>query len=102
MKAVLLVAGVGSRLGNPLPKCLTLLRPGYTIIDHQLENLGTLAGDIIAVVGFQREIIEERHPELEFAHNPLFDRTNTSQSLMAALPQVGEEDMLLLNGDVVF
>ena len=57
-------------------------------------------GDIIAVVGFQKEIIEQRHPELEFAHNPLFDHTNTSQSLLAALPQVGEEDMLLLNGDV--
>jgi choline kinase len=30
MKAVVLVAGVGPRLGNSLPKCLALLRPGYT------------------------------------------------------------------------
>jgi choline kinase len=102
MKAVILVAGVGSRLGNSLPKCLTPLRPGYTIMDQRLETLATFSGDIIAVVGFRRELIEERHPGLDFAHNPAFDRTNTSQSLLAALPQVGEEDMLLLNGDVVF
>ena len=102
MKAVILMAGVGSRLGNPLPKCLTPLRRGYTILDHQLENLAPFAGNIIAVVGFKKELIQERHPHLLFACNPLFDRTNTSQSLLAALPQIHDEDILLLNGDVVF
>ena len=87
MKAIILVAGIGSRLGNHLPKCLTPLRPGYTIMDHQLENLAAFAGDIVAVVGFRKELIQERHPGSQFAHNPLFDRTNTSHSLLAASPQ---------------
>src|SRR5688572_194570 len=102
MKVVILMAGVGSRLGNSLPKCLTPLRPGYTILDHQLENLAAFAGQIVAVVGFKKEIILERHPELCFVHNPRFDQTNTSQSLLIALRQLRGEDVLVLNGDVVF
>ena len=96
MKVVILVAGIGSRLGNALPKCLTLLRPNYTIIDHQLENLKAFAGDIIAVVGFKKDLILERHPELLFAYNPLYDQTNTSQSLLIALRHLRGEDMLFL------
>jgi choline kinase len=102
MKVVILVAGIGSRLGNALPKCLTPLRPNYTIIDHQLENLKAFAGDIIAVVGFKKDLILERHPELLFAYNPLYDQTNTSQSLLIALRHLRGEDMLFLNGDLVF
>jgi choline kinase len=52
MKVVILMAGIGSRLGSKLPKCLTPLKTGYTILDHQLENLTAFAGDIVAVVGF--------------------------------------------------
>ena len=75
MKVVILLAGIGSRLGNSLPKCLTPLRPDYAILDHQLENLEAFAGDILAVVGFKKEIILERHPELLFAYNPRFDQS---------------------------
>ena len=102
MKVVILLAGIGSRLGNSLPKCLTPLRPDYAILDHQLENLEAFAGDILAVVGFKKEIILERHPELLFAYNPRFDQTNTSQSLLIAFRHLRGEDVLVLNGDVVF
>jgi choline kinase len=102
MKVVILIAGIGSRLGNALPKCLTPLRPDYTILDHQLENLEAFAGAVIAVVGFKKDIIQERHPELLFTYNPQFDQTNTSQSLLLALRHFKGEDVLFLNGDVVF
>jgi choline kinase len=102
MKIVILIAGIGSRLGNPLPKCLTPLRSDYTILDHQLENLKTFAGDVVAVVGFQKDVIQERYPGLQFVHNPLYDQTNTSQSLLIALRHLRVEDVLFLNGDVVF
>jgi choline kinase len=102
MKVVILVAGMGSRLGNSLPKCLMPLRPDYTIIDHQLANLKAFAGGIIAVIGFKKDLILERHPELLFAYNPLYDQTNTSQSLLIALQHLRGEDVLFLNGDVVF
>lgn len=102
MKIVILMAGIGSRLGNPFPKCLTPLRDGYTILDHQLENLSDFTGDIIGVVGFKKEMIMEAHPELLFCYNPRYDQTNTSQSLRSALVHVQDEDVLFLNGDVVF
>lgn len=35
MKVVILMAGIGSRLGSKLPKCLTPLKTDYTILDHQ-------------------------------------------------------------------
>ncbi len=33
-------------------------RPDYTILDHQLDNLAAFAGQIVAVVGFKKEILE--------------------------------------------
>lgn len=102
MKVVILMAGIGSRLGNPFPKCLTPLRPEYSILDHQIENLAQFTGDIAAVVGFKKDLVMERHPELLFVYNPLYDQTNTSQSLLTALRHFPQDDVLFLNGDVVF
>jgi len=102
MKIVILVAGIGSRLGNPYPKCMTPLRPGYTILDHQVENLRECTRDIIAVVGFKKDLVMEHHPELFFVYNPRYDQTNTSQSLICAIEHLEGEDLLFLNGDVVF
>ncbi|MGH8712762.1 MAG: NTP transferase domain-containing protein [Casimicrobiaceae bacterium] len=96
------MAGIGSRLGSTLPKCLTPLRGDYTILDHQLENLQAFADDISAVVGFRKELVRRRHPGLRFIENALFEATNTSQSLLIALDQMTGEDVLVLNGDVVF
>ena len=102
MKVVILMAGIGSRLGGTLPKCLTPLRRDYTILDHQLENLRAVAADIVAVVGFRKHLIRRRHPSLRFVENERFEATNTSQSLLIALEQMNGEDVLVLNGDVVF
>jgi choline kinase len=102
MKVVILMAGLGSRLGSKLPKCLTPLKTDYTILDHQLENLTAFAGGIVAVVGFRKELIKRRYPGLYFVDNPRFEETNTSQSLLIALEQLDGEDVLMLNADVVF
>ncbi len=102
MKIVILMAGVGARLGHPFPKALTPLRDGLTILDHQLRNLAGANSDLIGVVGFKRELIMERHPELRYVENPRYDQTNTARSLACALEHVTDEDVLWLNGDVVF
>ena len=44
----------------------------------------------------------ERYPDLQFVHNSIYEKTNTSQSLLIALQPIREEDVLFLNGDVVF
>lgn len=104
MKVIILAAGKGSRLGDPhLPKPLTPLGNGKSILAHQLENLSPhISLDrVILVVGYHKEKIMEQFPDLLFVYNPDFAKENTSKSLLRALRKV-DEDLLWLNGDVVF
>jgi choline kinase len=101
-RAVILLAGMGSRLGRPHPKSLTPLVGGETILARQLRILRMFELDIWAVVGFKMDLIMEHAPDLLFAYNPEFDCTNTAKSLLTALKHVQGEDVLWLNGDVVF
>ena len=104
MKAVILAAGIGSRLGNPFPKPLTVLKSGISIMQQQVDNLTTYfnLNDIMVVVGFKKDLVMEEYPDLTFIYNPEFDRTNTSKSLLRALYKCKGENVLWLNGDVVF
>lgn len=104
MKIIILAAGIGSRLGNPFPKPLTPLKNGKSIMQMQTENITTChdVDDITVVVGFKKDLIMERFPELTYVYNPFFDRTNTSKSLLQALKKYKDQSVLWLNGDVVF
>jgi choline kinase len=104
MKIIILAAGIGSRLGNPFPKPLTPLKNGKSIMGMQTQNLTTKydIDDINVVVGFKKDLIMERFPELTYVYNPFFDRTNTSKSLLQALKKHRDKSVLWLNGDVVF
>ncbi|HLT52147.1 MAG TPA: phosphocholine cytidylyltransferase family protein [Arenibacter sp.] len=104
MKIVILAAGIGSRLGNPFPKPLTTLNNGKSIMEMQVGNLFNAfhIEDISIVVGFKKELIMEKFPELTFIYNPFFDQTNTSKSLLRALKKNKGNSVLWLNGDVVF
>jgi L-glutamine-phosphate cytidylyltransferase len=104
MKIVILAAGIGSRLGNPLPKPLTVLKSGKTIMQQQIENLAKHfdVDNINIVVGFKKEMIMEGFPDITYIYNQLFDQTNTSKSLLKALKKNHREQVMWLNGDVVF
>lgn len=104
MKIVILAAGIGSRLGNPFPKPLTPLNNGKSIMGMQIDNLTQQFNidDISIVVGFKKDLIMERFPEVTYIYNPFFDRTNTSKSLLKALRKNKDKSVLWLNGDVVF
>ncbi|WP_324721406.1 phosphocholine cytidylyltransferase family protein [Salinimicrobium sp. HB62] len=104
MKIIILAAGIGSRLGNPFPKPLTPLKGGKSIMERQIDNLSThfSVHDITVVVGFKKDLIMERFPDLTYIYNQFFDATNTSKSLLKALKKYQQEDVLWLNGDVIF
>ncbi|MGB7785180.1 MAG: phosphocholine cytidylyltransferase family protein [Salinimicrobium sp.] len=104
MKIIILAAGIGSRLGNPFPKPLTPLKGGKSIMERQIDNLSThfSVHDISIVVGFKKDLIMERFPDLTYIYNQFFDATNTSKSLLKALKKYRNEDVLWLNGDVIF
>jgi choline kinase len=104
MKVVILGAGSGSRLKRDVPKPLVHLSEGLTILDLQLRYLTRVVRveDIIVVVGFRSDLIAERYPYLRFAHNDRYAHTNTAASLRVGLDAINEDDVLWLNGDVVF
>jgi choline kinase len=105
LQAVVLAAGLGTRLARPLPKSQTRLRDGRTIMRQQLDNLRSALGtgvQVTVVVGFKANLIMEAHPDVRFAYNELFDSTNTSKSLLRALETSHPGGVLWMNGDVVF
>jgi len=104
-QVVILAAGMGTRLARPLPKPLTELRDGRSIMQQQIDNLKTAFGAtyrVLIVVGFKLEAIIERFPEATFVYNEYYDQTNTSKSLLKALRAAPDGGVLWLNGDVVF
>lgn len=103
MKTVILAAGIGSRLGKNNPKPLAQLYKDKTILDFQVEKIARKVGihNIVVVVGYKKEMIMERYPQLLYVYNPAFKQTNTAKSLLLALEKI-EEDVLWLNGDVYF
>ncbi|MBD8080184.1 NTP transferase domain-containing protein [Cellulosimicrobium arenosum] len=105
IQAVILAAGMGTRLGRPHPKPLTELRDGRTILAQQLGNLRAVYGreaEVLIVVGFKLDMILEAAPDVTYAYNEVYDQTNTSKSLMRALRVTGDRGVLWMNGDVVF
>jgi choline kinase len=105
LQAVILAAGKGTRLGRPLPKPLTALPDGRSIMAQQVDHLRAAFGPhlpITAVVGFKAALVMEAMPSLLFAYNEDYDSTNTSKSLLRALRVSAEGPVLWLNGDVVF
>ncbi|AWB88728.1 NTP transferase domain-containing protein [Salinibacterium hongtaonis] len=102
---VILAAGIGSRLGRSLPKSLTELSDGRTIMQQQFDNIRQAFGDaakVTIVVGYKLEHIIEAFPEASFVYNEQYDQTNTSKSLMRALRASTPGGVLWMNGDVVF
>ncbi|WP_104053808.1 MULTISPECIES: NTP transferase domain-containing protein [unclassified Arthrobacter] len=105
VQAVILAAGMGTRLARPHPKALTQLDDGRTIMTQQVENLHAAFGEdlrLTIVVGYKLEQIMEHVPNASFVYNEAFDQTNTSKSLLKALRNSAEGGVLWMNGDVVF
>ena len=103
--AVILAAGMGTRLGRPWPQPLTPLTDGRTIMRQQVDNLSKAFGDelrIMTVIGFKLELIIESFPNNLYVYNEAYDQTNTNRSLLKALRLSGPGGVLWMNGDVVF
>jgi choline kinase len=111
MKAVILAAGVASRLRpwtDAIPKCLLPLGGG-TLLGRTLDALE--AGgvrDVVLVTGYLEEQIRryvgERRSEMrvKFVRNDLYATTNNIYSLWLARAAVLGGSMLLLDSDILF
>lgn len=105
IQIVILAAGMGSRLGRSLPKPLTVLGDGRSIMQQQHDNIRAAFGDearITTVVGYRAETVVEAFPNVDYVYNDQYDETNTSKSLLRALTKSRRGGVLWMNGDVVF
>ena len=104
MKAIILAAGVGSRLEKSIPKTLTKLDNNEMILERQLNFLNQYIPkkDIIIVVGYKKELIIKEFPNYKTIYNKYYSKTNTAKSLMLGLEEIYDEDIVWINGDVVF
>ena len=99
MRAVLLAAGVGRRLGHDKPKALLEIG-GRTLLARHLENLASLGIPVRIVTGFMAGLLEGHALDAEFVHNPEF-RRGSLISLRHALDGL-DEDAVIMDADVLY
>ena len=105
MEIIILSAGMGTRLNKDIPKSLTLLKNGESILERQIKSLIDYVDkkNITIVVGYKNDMIQEKYPDYHFVYNKNFKTTNTAKSLLCAInAKEIQSDLIWLNGDVVF
>jgi choline kinase len=106
MKAILLAAGVGTRIARELQRPKSCLEvSGKPIIRHTVELLGDNGISATVVVGYEKNTIFDALSGLDVKYffNPFYKVTNSIGSLWFAREQLtGEEDLLIGNADVFF
>lgn len=102
MRAIILAAGLGSRLGGDVPKCLVEVG-GRPLLHHQIENLRAVGvTDVTVVVGYGHDRVRlAGRGGLDWVMNERFATTNSLYSFWLAR-RASADDVLLLNGDVLF
>ena len=109
MKAIILSAGQGSRLGHLVdgrPKCLIDFN-GRTLLDRQLDTLAANGvEEAVVVTGFHDELVEQAiarrsgGPKVRTVFNPFYKVADNTGSLYMARQELGG-DCLVWNGDTL-
>jgi len=109
MKAIILSAGQGSRLGHLVddrPKCLIDFG-GRTLLDRQLDTLAANGiDDVVVVTGFRDDQIEAAisartgGPKIRTIYNPFYKVADNLGSLYIARAELAG-DCLVWNGDTL-
>ncbi len=106
MKAILLAAGVGTRIINDinqLPKSMVDVG-GEPLIVHTVKLLKKNNIDVVVITGFKNEIIEKALDGygVSFYYNPFYAVTNSIGSLWFAREEFNESEILVANADVYY
>ena len=112
MQAIILAAGMGKRLGELTKdntKCMVPVN-GTRLIDRVLTQLSQLKlSRVVIVVGYEgNKLINyignryNKQLNIEYIHNPIYDKTNNIYSLALAKKEMQEDDTLLLESDLIF
>lgn len=109
MKALILAAGLGTRLApitNDRPKSLVPVN-GQPIILKQIDNLHKNGiTDITVVSGYKANILEEKihdlYPEIRIIESVDYATTNNMYSAYLAREAMQNDDFLMMNADVFY
>ena len=103
MKIIILAAGKGTRLGKKKPKILTSLPNNETIMNRLLNAITSCTDqeNISIVVGYKKSLIIQKYPSLNYIINDKYESTNTAKSLLLALNNIENEDVIWINGDLI-
>jgi choline kinase len=111
MKALILAAGLGSRLKNKtesLPKALVNVS-GKPILSYQIDALlDNKISDIVIVLGKEGHkiinYINWNYPNIniQFIDNPDYEKSNSSYSFWLAKDQIKSDSYIHLNCDIIF
>ena len=112
MRAVILAAGKGSRLGNltdDTPKSMLKLNDEHTLLSYNVMQLSEAGIEsIILVSGYQSQKIEDYSQELaiiynisiEIVFNPFWDHCNVLGSFYMSL-EIIKDDFIFLHADTL-
>jgi len=111
-KAVILAAGLGSRLGNlteEVPKAMVEV-DGHPIIDYQMNVLmSNNINDVIIVVGYKKDMLTNYVNKywgdkinLRFVENTKFATTNSAFSLNLSKEFIDSKSYIHMNCDTIF
>lgn len=104
MKAILMAAGMGTRISQKTNEPKSLLNAGNTsIIRHTVEMLQKHNIDVTVILGFKSDLIiqELKGLNVHFYINPFFRVTNSIASLWFAKQELNcKDDFIFANADV--
>ena len=109
MKALILAAGLGTRLApltNEIPKSLVKVN-GKPILFKQIENLlENNVTDITIISGYKGDClfksVKEKWPNINIIENKDYQNTNNMYSAYMGIKNIGICDMIMMNADVFF
>ena len=100
--AIISAAGLGSRLGMDIPKCLLPLG-NHKLIYYQLQLLADVP-DVRVVVGFREhevmEYVSRLRKDVLFVRNPSYMETSTLQSIYMACHNLSNP-FIAIDGDLL-
>ncbi|MBM6691192.1 aminotransferase class I/II-fold pyridoxal phosphate-dependent enzyme [Fusobacterium mortiferum] len=111
MKAIILAAGMGSRLKNitkDKTKCMVEVN-GESLIKRLLKQLEKYTlEEIVIVTGYKEEILKnyinnlDIRIKIKFYNNDIYDKTNNIYSLGLVEEELLNNDILLIESDLIF
>ena len=101
--AVIAAAGLGSRIGMGMPKCMIEIN-GMTILTRLITTLRSHFPVIHLVIGYREEMVikycSTHHRDVVLVRNPDFITTNTAYSLSKGSQHLSGK-ILYLDGDLL-